>query len=1576
MTASQPSPPPTFKRRVAACFSQRPTLRAVLADVGFKRLIDRYPMIPGNYPQLSSLEGFTLLHAASASAAARHGSLLDELLSCLLTGQPLQLAASDALSLAPPAIFRAQQPGAERDRHPQVDLDMSKLNDDFAHVLSKLPEAFAQAQVSFWNGIDAQTQTSRLHWLAQLIKAALLNNIPRQGLDAGDPPLLYAMLDGADDGVVCNAVQVTFDVGDKLWRRLLPDLLLHSTEASSTRVLWCKPSGVIRAFANLPAFATALQDEFADRYRFDSLSWALQPLAEPAQTFQAMQLLNGSLDDLRRLRLTDLASIDELEARFAAACDPSRHFLEQPMQAPDLPSIKLPDWLEQADARQRYDYHLALLDLATHQGQARGSTSFDDVDDMQSYARRRLREQMRIIQPRETPRDPDQVFISIAQVLASSLPGQPQYLHLRDDSLTALAISRLGPGEVMTRITDPHGASHMGWLTLHHVQRLLDAVDIGGTYPVYLRAQVDDPLRKAGRISRYAREWRDALRFNVFKASIEQQLSEAARTALLDFCAAGDNRPAPLRLAPLAFLCAPGASASDRAHGMHLIELPASRGWVLYREFHADASLREYKDLGLLMDDIRDQADLQQSVLDALQDDALAVYENDGFTHPHLHPGLSSLAHLLGPDAALVATLLDNLRQPVAAVFKPWPADLDGHLFEARVQTMLHLASRRSVSNAQVRWRLLQQAAWALFNTATLLWHGPLASVTWLLLALSAARDDVETLANGNTDARVMAATDLLSNLAMVLAHRAGEAEALHERPATLRFSNPAERGAGLTEVQKPATRRSWETPTPEQQPVRLLESHWGNRQRLGNLSAERRQALMQLQAGLSLQGRAPLSEGRLSGLYEVHGRHYVQLADIAYEVQESWGGVRIIGPDTSKGDWVSLGGKEDGYHIVGRERKMGPWISRWNGEWSLSLNLTGGAPVKTPDNIEYFRLVDRLLANEAPLKACDDSINSLLTTLQPLDQQEIVYSRTFSENRRQPGSNTHDETVEMASAQERLNSLRAEHAGTIRAICDLYEQRVLLLQSNIDYIDLLKSPALQRFATVNYQAEIGLWHEALIKGDTQLYKRLLAQVSYDDINTRAMAIGKLPSTPAQRDDYATYRAIRAHGLAIHRRLLIVSERLDQSILDALEDPKIVYPDKASHLSEVTENRPYTTLLIHAQILSDLQALALDRAQLTAENVDSMYEDQQNLRNKDMHQALLSHDGLLRTDTSVDDQIAILESSLQQYSIGLGTTQYLLTLRHPAWNNEYLQACAREMTALKRIAERALDHANARRDAEQRPDWPAAGPAPAARPRITRRARLQVIRTSRQRTLLVDEALKDGKAVQYDPVARKPVAQFEAHGSTWVELRDQPGSSQKALRSLGTRLVAETDSEIARARLFEDEPNSLTDLLDHHIERLSSVAARLSRDASPALLDNLNNAIGRVQTAKRERLQAIYLATRHPDSKALRFLLEQHLVEIRPTVTRRRLADQDFLDVYTLYRTRAAGSGILWEAHFHYTRQDAAAVDFAKGHLKFATAKAREAQLEDALSPQERLKVYRGDMKYEQVRDLIPFPAR
>lgn len=260
-----------FKQQVAAHFADRPGLRSVMARAAFEALADRYPWIRSNHPTLHSLEGMAILHAPQGPDAAQQSDLLDTLLAHFLSGRSMALAATDQLSLQPPAVFRAQA------QNPTIDLRMDDVNQAFDDMLATVALSFQLAQVSFWNGQQGDSQVSRLRWLEQMLKATLLSALERQGLAEEAKRLLYAWL--AEDGSTpaLQGLQLSLRHQGVEYRQVSADLLLIAERDDARLVLWCQPSGTVRCFDDLPGFALALRDALADQHDFDTLSWACSP---------------------------------------------------------------------------------------------------------------------------------------------------------------------------------------------------------------------------------------------------------------------------------------------------------------------------------------------------------------------------------------------------------------------------------------------------------------------------------------------------------------------------------------------------------------------------------------------------------------------------------------------------------------------------------------------------------------------------------------------------------------------------------------------------------------------------------------------------------------------------------------------------------------------------------------------------------------------------------------------------------------------------------------------------------------------------------------------------------------------------------------------------------------------------------------------------------------------------------------------------------------------------------------------------------------------------------------------------
>ena len=1461
MPPSPTTQPLSFRQLVAKQFANRPRLRDVIAAAAFNALAARYPWTRKNHPQLQSLEGFSILPGPGETPPVQPANLIDTLLEHFLTGQPMALKPTDQLSLAPPVIFRPQEAA------PTIDIRMADLNTAFDNMLATLCEAFQQAQASFWNSCEGDSDVSRLRWIQQLLKAALLGTLERQGLDSDQKALLYTMLAQTGTSATVQGLQVSLNTPGSTVKQVLPDLLVTGKKDARDLVLWCKPSGTVRGFKGLAAFAAALRDELSEHHAFDTMSWACTALTDDPFSYQALQLLNAMLQQIDRVQLGAIEQASDLEGVFSRLSDPSSTFpaafrLEQP-----TPAIQLPGWLENATATDRFQYHMALLELSAEQMLAQGESSLDGIEDLQQFTVRRLREQMRDDHPTELPYNPDQIQITISQVVHTSSAGPATLEYLKTISLTTLAISRLplGSDQVASAIQLADQPTLNSWMNLDYVHALITAVDIGGHYPQFVHDQLQAATDTDRRRQRFAQEWRGTLLLSALQAKIGGQLNERTWQAVADFCRHQAAPDAPLNLAPLAFNCVPGGPKANPVHGMFVIEVPATSAWVLYRPMATAQAVREFDSRNQLMTAIRAEHTLQQDILAWLDDDAQPIYANDGFTHPHLHARLTELAHLLGPASALAADAIEQLRAPVTLAFTPWAGDLEQMMFQARADMLLLLASRQSVSNAQQRWALVVQFAWLAFNTATPLLRGPAGLVAWLVAALLGIKNDLTALTQGSTGEKLLAGADILLNLAMLLAH--GHMTALPAQ-ATETPLQPGRRRSPGASAEQPPEQTTWQALAEQPQPAALNVSQWGHDQRIGNLPRDARAALDSLRAKVDLNGQRALASGRMRGLYKVDERYYVKLQDVAFEVEEHWNGVRIIGPQVSESEWSQTWGAEpDGYYMADRERSNGPWLTRWNGEWMLDLHLPGGMPKTAKALIDekkqaFQKMLESRTANDKKLTSTDTFIDGYLERVKAYDQAHLAFEKSLDDY---PGVALDNLPEDLRERREALRILRNEARANLNVLALTYEKQAGLIKEQAQLYASMSDPKFARFDPKGAASFArGQWWEQLLTADLQQFRRLLDMHDYEALKAQSRQLVQLPFGQEQAVLYLDYSKNVEAALATHRRIFNVSQRLDQSLGEALTDGQIQFPGKGKKLDAIINNRRYSTLITRAQILSDLCQLVMRRDQLTAENFEPLLLAQQDLRSRHLHEALLSHDSLNAAHLKPEEQKEPLESALREYKLALGKAEYLQSRNIPAVDSSRLDEFIGEINALISLAEHDLAIISAAADT------PDALPAQPLTHKV-RPARRKIIRTSRGRALVVEETGEGSETVQIDPLTEQTVSRYQQQGDHWEAVPQRvPAPDYARLRRTGNDLLAQKSTRVAHASRHMDGPNSLADLLDFYVQDMSEVAVKLRTgpEQGHSLASRLEQAISEVQAEKQRLLTSAYLGTQHPDSKA------------------------------------------------------------------------------------------------------------
>ena len=1568
----------TYRQLVASRFAKRPTLRQLLASEGFSVLADRYPWIVRNYPDLEGLERFTVLRAAPSEPPVQ--PLVPLLLEHYLNGRPMDLGAADQLSIAPPQPFYPQEQGENPASQPRITLDMAMLNQDFDTLLAALGDAFEQAQISFWAGTDGISERSNVRWLAHLLKASLLNGVERQGLDDTAKGTLYRLLENGADTPAVSGLQISLGMSGNTQSFTLADLVLFGPD----QVLWCSPAGKVRRYVDATTFASALRDQLAQAYRFEAFSWAHRPLLGDPFEHQATAMLNSILERLGRLSLASFSTVEELEQTLDAVTDPASDISGQWLVNEAQPDIALPAWLASAAASDRLLYSDAVLRLCARQAQAGSKGSLDDIEPLDTYARRRLRERMQLDHPDQAPLDPDLLLIEISVVVPVSSTGPAVLRHLKRITLTEMAVVRLHTdlNEVASGLTYQGRQPEQAWMTLDYLQALVTEVDIGGQYPVHVAAQLQAFEHDPEQVQRFAREWRGNLAFTALKAKIDGQIGETACLAVVEFCL-GKALPAePLTFSPLVLQPFKGAPEGDTVQGMFVLHVQASASYLLYRPLFAEQPLAEHASLDALMTQIQTNPQLQQNVLDWVDDENRAVYQNGGFLRPHLHPRMSKLAHWLGGGTAWTDAALESLRTPVTVVHEPWQGDLDIKLHESRVQALLLLASRQTVSNSQQRWALAWQLGWMLFNATTPLLRGPAAAVAWVVAAVAALKDDLSALTQGTPEAQALAVTDLLANVAMLLIHDVGS---VTPEPPSARLQGPLPRLESLEARPSAAAawreapdEGAWQSPVPTQTHVTLLS--WGDNQRLGNLPAPTRQALGQLQANISLQGRTVQRQGRLRGLYAIEDRYYVKLHEVAYEVLESETGLRIIGPPQNVDEWQARwGGNPDGYHIVGRQRSYGPWLTRRNDTWVLDLALAGGMPKSRQQIIaqnqqQFDSLNQAVSANHNALKKIKPLLDANQQLMTDYDAEANAFGKALA---RAGGQAAMDEHLQQQNRD--LAARRLELMPQIRTISLCLEKQASLLQTNASLLRQLMEPRFARLDPLGTaRRSLGVLSETQVENDILLLRRLLEQSDHQGLEQKSVGLKKVPVTDEQKQRHVSFRQAVRDTLDIVSRLRTVSERLDTLLPRMLEDPLITFPnkDKKAKVEAAIALRPYSTLVIRAQQLSDMAYLLLDKTRLTEQVAIDLLPVQQSLDSRQFSQTVWTHDGIATANLPQEEQAALLGDALREYETTLGKAQYLQSFEHPAIDQTILQAYIEELSVLVHITESQLASALVNVDS-------GASPAPAPVMYRVHPRKSMVIRTAQGRRLLVDRAQGSNRAVQHDPVTQQPASTFEQRDGEWFELApaEPPVALDTSeLRQRATSLLASREERIAKAARHIHEPNALSNLMDWHIEDMLEIAVKIKGIKDDprlaALTGELREAVAYVRAEKQRLLTQSYLTTHHPDATALRYLHEQQRLQITPTVARKptRRAD-DFLDVYEIRDTHAPAA-VLWEAHFHYRSKQASALDFAKGHLKFWEPRSleREEQLKQATTA-ERIKIYRGDLKREDVADIIPFPA-
>jgi len=1564
-------------RSISDRFASRPTLRSVTASLLKEGLQEKYPPLAFDPYR-------TRLAQPGPEGGWRLTLLLDLVLAYLANGKPLMLSEQYGR-----ACFLTNDAPTHLTYHVTTERepDMHVI----AEVVRELPAiigiGFQQALVDYWNE-PIEAGASRWQWLGDLLNGVLKTAAVRHSsINAQHADILTELTRHPDKqerlqapwpkGIIhAYTLQTTLSLDQHSVSLQSPDILVTCGDA----VLRYDVTGTIESFPSMDAFGQAWAARFQQTFKTDTITWKrFEPDGNLFDT-QAALLLNQQLEDLAAFKLPADLHPEALEKRFATLTDVAALFVIQPLAQPVNPMVfqhiasNLPEWLQTASAVDRMAYRKQVLDHASIKQQNLGATFNVGIDDLQTFARKALRDQMLLDQPQAPGYNPDQLELTFHVPVGDLGSG---YLEPVNMSLTELAIKNLA-GKPKGRMTVRHTAGQLiqDWTTEHYLLDLVTRVDIGQHYPEYLRGQLlaDTPeVRERQRL--FSLELVVRLPMLALEHSIKAEhgfthqgyrcVAALMHKTRAERCV--DDQEIVLR--PLAFQRKADAEP-DLVNNMFIIEprdLNADGPHILYRPMYVPA-LQQYPSRHALLSAIAQAGPLQSSVLTWLADRARPIYDNDGFNEPHIvhfHADdefalaqKPAPAILVGDEAA--AEWLDALQQ----------GHLLERLFVSNANALTDQADRESVSNVESRWANILEGGWLVFNNLILpLLRGPVMLAGWMLQITHSLTQDLPALDSDDAIAREQAWVDVLLNLGLVLLHVAQNRGNVEHSVIS---SAPPEPPVALLPLRRPqpVPFLTTEANITEAAPGSPSEPPGSGHTLLDfNLSSARDSAT----ARLIEQLRAvrvpwptslpdPISIGPFQGLYRINNLWHASLAGLLFRVRivPGFGEVFLVPPEHPDHPGIKL--KSNG-----------------RGKWTLDqgLQLVGGG--------RKGRIAE---AREARRQRIAELI---LWREEFFAQQERVQKRIdIADNLSQLKDNSPNSTE-----QERA-TFRERYVAELDKQTDSYATLINGLKETTALTDLPLDHSLVSASLSNIVKNI---RKRIVKADDA---RNAAQVHYKEFASNVQQLYEALALEGQAVVTRYFDFIRKTD-EINETMIRSYEEIDRRLEELEQIPLL----GAKALKELKQDRPdneLTALRVKSYQLIILRILSVKALGTpVTEALDYAIEP--------LLMLARSH-AELQTDHVYErsDRIAVLDGLVRHYGAAqdaLGSIGILWAdgLETPAFNRLRIIIHELRLDAEQRMADEIQWLASEQQKATG-PETPSQGTSKGAasdnkRPKSPSpsASRKKVIKTAKG-TLIGDLrpriADQDGDIVDINgPMDDKPLASFHQHDNLWVEIVEAkepaPKPSSKPyplLKGDARKTLAQVNEQVIKIDGYAEgatSPKEIEEQLQREAQKLIGYADKLeTHESAPqgsekdtSLIASLREKAKELQD-KATQLRTRMTLARAPTSEGVEYLLQQGVIHVEPAIGARvqlKTGRRDFMREYSLLDSH---NNPVWYAHFHYADALGDKTAYTTAHLKTIAQRfdTYESMLANAKDPKQKIEVYHGTISETLANQyLLPLEA-
>ncbi|MCL6702447.1 DUF6543 domain-containing protein [Pseudomonas sp. T1.Ur] len=1495
------------------------------------------------YPSLTIDLSKTRLATPEATANSyRFQSLMGLVLDYLALGKPVDFKGRRELR-----SFLTDQP--PRQLHPRDGrLDMKVIEQLVLELPWTVSIGLEDALVRYWNeGPDRDSQTgppesdSRWGWLSTALKNALhlcalqqaeLTEPAREALDQivrwpnrdtrmSQVPPVYAY-----------RLETTLTQGDTTTVLSGSDIvLLHYTRVGLV-VLLCSPGRPVQSFSSLDSFRTHWAEWIAGQYIVDAITCGLDEIDGNVFDTQAAMILEQQLTDLRAVQLPSRFGLQRLGELYNELSDPSHYLLDTPHLSPstsDKLSPLLPDWLRTAPLVDQTRFQHYGLTLASAKKRNDGRTFLSDIKDIRRFAADALIERMR--QPAAMPNDdrchPDEVQLTFT--IAAGYPGTSGVVEKHTMSLTDLAIDNLiARRSGRFKLSHRRGLAIPAWLTPDFITRkdgLIEQVDIGRTYPGYLKEQLLASPHVQQRQRLFAEQIPSQLALEALKQVHSQEDGMTGEgLALLEALLepeAGEQQVngRAVVIRTLAFLRKPQA-LPDAVANMYLMEHQdlQTGPHLLYRPLYTP-SLQQFPTRRALFEAIATPGELQNSILTWLSDAARPIYANGGFREPHIIRFLQGDEFDLPPIPARATVATDEVSEEIQQYLRK--GELMQYLYGANARALIAQANQESVSNSESRWAVLLEGGSLLFQTLLMpLLRGPAMAAAWLWTLMAGASHDIQALNSEDPLTRELAAIDLLINLSMLVHQFPAISAPVHAPPAeTLKeqaMRSPAPRTVA-EQWPAPASPRVLEgtvTLPGEDSGVAssALDLSFANARH--RLTSGQRAQLNRLQVPRPASLPEPIEQPPYVGLHSIDGRWYALVDEQLYQVRpEADGSATIVDP-------------------LDPARSGPPLQSDDRGRWSLDfrLRLRGGMP---PKRIAQMRRSNTQRFNELALEFLN------------FEQQHDNQIKAA------------DVALEvMKKAHERSDVTQVQRAQRRAYAYKLLEEQVTRYQRLLDAIPeytRLGGTLRNDFKHFLMQNIVINARKAFVVVEMDFNAEQAAHVPFTRIET---APGASIHSPREYVEYLE-RICDINDRGIHW-LELKDRYLDE--LFNLDSAGVAIVRKMTEGRQGERSAPAVKVL-HLPALAAL-------ANIHDPGLPSLLQSIVNM----LEQQIRSHADLRMYELQPSEEFALLDSLTQHYGQNLDALRGIKALRGSESPTSYLDR-------IINLVEGLYEEVSAKLALHVKPE-----PQPRKRlPKLPGRVTKKIIKTRKNGLLIGDMTKVDPTSTLEVVELRSEVddhvmASYTQHGDVWDIVEEHRPAPTPQMRSVNTikgearKLLNDVEERLGRAEGYKKYcryPQEIEEILINEANRYGNLSEELNRaltatqgswpPADQELMDTLSSVAGRLSAKGRDLRIELSLAL-PPTDGALQYLLESDNVQIARIEGRKPLR-KDFFQEYAINDRN--GSPI-WYAHFHYEKIDTPKEQYSVAHLK-TKAQRREhyhSMLAKADSPYAVVNVHRGSI--------------